>query len=71
MFNYITNIMQFPDQQVYGYIAIGSSTDGVIRRPDAFDFHYQYPSFTDINIQPEFMACKCPFFCEENNHPRS
>ncbi|XP_055996284.1 uncharacterized protein LOC125647486 [Ostrea edulis] len=42
---------------------LGSSSDGIIRRPAAFGFHHQDPSLD--NIKPEVLEVKCPFSAKD------
>ncbi|XP_062593503.1 uncharacterized protein LOC134254980 isoform X2 [Saccostrea cucullata] len=54
---------------------LGSSPDGLIRRPAAFGFSYQNPGLADIlemsNVKPEILEVKCPFSAKNMTIPEA
>ncbi|XP_062620840.1 uncharacterized protein LOC134282449 isoform X2 [Saccostrea cucullata] len=54
---------------------LGSSPDGLIRRPAAFGFSYQNSGLADIlemsNVKPEILEVKCPFSAKNMTIPEA
>ncbi|XP_061164340.1 uncharacterized protein LOC133205416 [Saccostrea echinata] len=54
---------------------LGSSPDGLIRRPAAFEFNYQNPGLADmlemLNVKPEILEVKCPFSAKNMTIPEA
>ncbi|XP_062583748.1 uncharacterized protein LOC134245490 isoform X2 [Saccostrea cucullata] len=54
---------------------LGSSPDGLIRRPAAFGFSYQNPGLADTlemsNVKPEILEVKCPFSAKNMTIPEA